>query len=225
MSEIQLIKSGDGSHTLYVESLQEHYHSINGALTESHHIFIKSGLDELPGSRSINILEVGFGTGLNTLLTISRAKDQSRKFQYVAIEPYPVPEEILAKLNYPGLVGGCGERNIFWSLHHVPWDLPHFIADNFILYKLKQKIQDVALQPDRYSLVYFDAFSPVVQPEMWTREVMEKIFCAMEPGGLFLTYSSKGEVRRILSACGFEVEKIAGPPGKREITRATKPKL
>jgi tRNA U34 5-methylaminomethyl-2-thiouridine-forming methyltransferase MnmC len=226
MSEIQLIKSADGSHTLYVESIKEHYHSINGALTESQHIFIKSGLDEISSkTRNVNILEVGFGTGLNALLTLKSNCDFSRKVQYVAIEPYPLSDEILGTLNYPGLIGGCEERNFFWLMHHIPWDVPHFISGNFILFKLKQTIQETELQPDRFSLVYFDAFSPEVQPEMWSKDIMEKIFKAMEPGGLFITYSAKGMVRRTLVACGFEVEKLAGPPGKREITRAKKPGL
>ncbi len=226
MSGIQLVQSGDGSHTLYVESLQEHYHSVNGALTESQHIFIRSGFNALAGlTRRVNILEIGFGTGLNALLTIKENVLLNRSVHYVAVEPFPLDDAILEGLNYPGLVGGCVERNLFWTIHHIPWDVPHFINEQFILYKLKGRIQDLDLQANRFSLVYYDAFSPDVQPEMWTADIFEKIFNAMEPGALLLTYCVKGVVRRTLASCGFAVEKIPGPPGKREITRATKPLL
>ncbi len=223
---IQIITSEDGSHTLFNSAINEHYHSTKGAITESQFIFINNGYEMLPGrSRSINILEIGLGTGLNALLTSIRCEKDNRKVNYVAIEPYPIAVDILSELNYPGLVGSCEERNRFWMIHNVPWEVPHIISDNFILYKIKQRIQEIELQKDRFSLIYFDAFSPEVQPEMWTKDVFEKLFDSMEPGGLLLTYSVQGEMRRVLKTCGFDVVKVPGPPGKREITQASKPKI
>jgi len=216
-----LIITEDGSHTLYVPELNEHYHSIHGAVAESTHIFIEQGFNSLEhGAEAINVLEVGFGTGLNTLLTVLEARERHLKVNYVAIEPYPLNDDILKNLNYPGLVGSCNERVLFWELHHTPWGVPHFLSDDFILLKMQEKIEDISLQPHKFQLVYFDAFSPEIQPELWTTEVFENMHAAMVQGGLLLTYCAKGEVKRSLKAAGFEVEGLAGPPGKREITRA-----
>ncbi len=216
----------DGSQTILNTQINETYHSSHGALTESKHIFIGEGYQTIPGkTRSMTILEVGFGTGLNALLTLVACEKDQRKVHYVAIEPYPLPDEILKQLSYPGLVGSCDERTRFYQMHHIPWGVPYFISDHFILNKLDQKLQDVGFQEDKFNLVYFDAFSPEVQPEMWTEAIFKELFKALQPGGILVTYSVKGEVRRNLKAVGFDVEKIPGPPGKREITRARKPYL
>lgn len=226
MDNLLLQTTDDGSQTILNAHLNETYHSTHGALTESKHIFIGQGYDAIPGkTRSLTILEVGFGTGLNALLTMISCEKDQRKVHYVAVEPYPLTDDILKQLQYPGLVGSCDERTRFYQMHHIPWGVPFFISDHFILNKLDQKLQDLSFQPEKFNLVYFDAFSPEVQPELWTEKVFQELFTALQPGGILVTYSVRGEVRRNLKACGFEVEKIPGPPGKREITRARKPYL
>ncbi|HRY33615.1 MAG TPA: tRNA (5-methylaminomethyl-2-thiouridine)(34)-methyltransferase MnmD [Bacteroidales bacterium] len=222
--ELQLVVTEDGSHTFFNPALNEHYHSINGAIQESRHIFIKHGFQAaVIRKQEMSILEVGFGTGLNTLLTFKENCQRHLKIRYVAIEPEPLGEEHLKLLNYPGKIGSCDERVTFFKIHTTPWDFPYYLSEDFILFKLHEKIQEVLLGEGKFDLVYFDAFSPEVQPEMWQADVFGKIFTAMVPGGLLLTYSAKGEVRRTLKHCGFSVESVPGPPGKREITRAQKP--
>lgn len=224
MDQLQLQQTKDGSPTILNSGLNETYHSINGALTESRHIFIDHGYKAVElRSREINILEVGFGTGLNALLTLVECELDGRKVNYIGIEPFPLGDDILKQLSYPGLVGSCDERTAFYKMHHIPWEMPHYLNDNFILLKLKEKVQDVDFQNDKFNVVYYDAFSPEVQPEMWTKDIFDKLYKAIHPGGLLLTYSAKGEVRRNLKSAGFEVEKVPGPPGKREISRARKP--
>ena len=224
MDTIEVKQTGDGSPTILNTHLNETYHSTNGALTESRHIFIEQGYHAVPGkSRDMAILEVGFGTGLNALLTMVECEKDRRKVNYVGIEPYPLEDVILKQLNYPGLIGSCTERNSFFKMHHIPWEVPFYISDHFILYKIKQKLQDIDFQDGRFSLIYFDAFSPETQPEMWTQTLFSKLYSSLQPGGLLLTYSVKGDVRRNMQSAGFDVEKIPGPPGKREITRAQKP--
>jgi tRNA U34 5-methylaminomethyl-2-thiouridine-forming methyltransferase MnmC len=224
--ELILTKTADGSHTLFVPGLNEHYHSINGAIAESRHIFIEAGFKAVPGkTRTVNLLEVGLGTGLNVLLTFLESERSGRKVNYVALEPFPPAMDLIGQLNYPGLIGSCEERLIFSKIHLIPWEVPHYISENFVLYKIRQGIEQVSLSPDKFNLVYFDAFSPEVQAEMWSAEIFQKIFQSMEPGGILVTYSAKGEIRRTMKAAGFEVEKLPGPAGKREITRAMKPRL
>lgn len=221
--KLELKKTLDGSHTLYVPELNEHYHSINGAIQESRHIFIENGFKSVQLKKpEMSILEVGFGTGLNALLTLKENENRHLKIRYVAVEPEPVDEEYLKKLNYPGLIGSCDERVKFFKIHTTPWDFPYYLTEEFILFKVQEKIQDLTLGEDKYNLVYFDAFSPDVQPEMWTEEVLHKIFTAMTSNSKLLTYCAKGEVKRTLKKVGFVVEGIPGPPGKREITCAIK---
>jgi tRNA U34 5-methylaminomethyl-2-thiouridine-forming methyltransferase MnmC len=219
-----LILTEDGSHTLFHPELNEHYHSTHGAIQESTHIFIEQGFNTHDHvGNTVNVLEVGFGTGLNTLLTVIEARERKLKVNYVSLEPFPLTDDELKGLNYPGLVGSCNERVLFWELHHTPWGQPYYLNDDFILLRIQAKLQDVSLQAARFDVVYFDAFSPEVQPELWTADIFSQVFAAMAPGGLLTTYSAKGEVKRNLAAAGFEVEGIPGPPGKREITRARKP--
>jgi len=226
MDTLELKPTGDGSPTILNTTINESYHSTNGALTESRHIFIDQGYHAVPGkSRDMTILEVGFGTGLNALLTMVECEKEKRKVNYIGIEPFPLEDELLKQLTYPGLVGSCTERSSFYKMHHIPWEVPFYISDHFILYKIKQKLQEVDFQEGKFNLVYFDAFSPETQPELWTLPVFAKLFASLQPGGILITYSVKGEVRRSLKSVGFDVEKIPGPPGKREITRAQKPLL
>lgn len=218
---LKLIFTEDGSHTLAVPGINEHYHSVHGAVSESQHVFINSGLKQvIPDKKSIHILEIGFGTGLNTLLTLIELSGKNIFCEYTGIELYPVPEEIYSLLNYPALLGIPDK--IFHSLHQCSWNEKKNISDSFILHKIQTSAMGIQLNKSYYDLVYFDAFGPDKQPEMWSEEIFRKIFDSMKTGGILTTYSTKGSVKRILKASGFSIEKLQGPAGKREILRAVK---
>lgn len=215
--------TADGSHTLFVPELNEHYHSTHGALQESELVFIENGLHHItPCIKEINLLEVGFGTGLNALLSVLEAKKQRRKINYIAIEPYPVDKEILANLNFASAIGGTESAGYFNKIHESSWVYPEFLSDYFILSKIHAKLEDVSLKDEQFHLVYFDAFGPDVQPELWTEQVFAQLFRCMKINGVLVTYSCKGTVKRALKAAGFTIEKLPGPAGKREVLRATK---
>lgn len=216
---IQLITTSDGSHTLYVQELDEHYHSIHGAVQESNIIFIGAGFDRCHAD-PLNIFEVGFGTGLNTLLTALRSMSGRREVNYTAIEKYPVGETITSSLNHHLYAGESG-KDLSDLIHSAPWDRWVNICNNFNLRKINGDISGYPLS-GKYELIYFDAFGPDKQPEMWTPGVFSAIASVTEKGGALVTYSAKGEVKRNLKACGFEVTLLPGPPGKRQIIRAVK---
>lgn len=219
----EIILTGDGSTTLYNLQIQQHFHSIHGAINESEIVFIKNGLEEvLKQERSINILEVGMGTGLNVLCSVLKSKTLKVKMNYVAIEPNPLPKEVIAQLNYAEVIGSSEAKGYFNKIHNAGWRYPSFLSDYFILSKMHAKLEDVELSDDQFHLIYFDAFDPHVQPEMWTREVFSKLYSCMKVNGVLVTYSTKGEVRRTMTTCGFALEKLEGPKGKREVLRATK---
>ena len=220
---IQLVLTGDGSHTLYIPELNEHYHSTYGALTESLHVFIRSGLDCFAGSREISIFETGFGTGLNALLTALSVMRSGMKVWYFAVEKYPVDPEIVKQLNYPHLLKDAeiDAEALFNAIHEADWETTTEIHPCFHLKKMKGDM--CSFVPDgSYDLVYFDAFAPDKQPEIWTGEIMQRLVSSMKPGGIFTTYCVKGSVKRILRDCGLTLEKLPGPPGKREILRGTR---
>lgn len=219
----QLITTADGSHTLFVPQLSEHYHSVHGAVQESEHVFIRAGLLALPtGLPSVNLLEIGFGTGLNAFLTyIYNLPFAQRHITYTGIEAYPLEPHIAMELNYPELVNANGHRVVFHSLHTSLWEQEISIAPNFTLLKKQIQLQDLQLLP-QYHLIYFDAFAPSAQPELWTAAVFEQMYRALLPGGLLCTYCAKGVVKRTLKEVGFTIEPLPGPPGKREMTRAIK---
>ncbi len=221
--KITLETTSDGSHTLFVPGLNEHYHSVNGALQESELVFIHNGLHYMPVcTKEINLLEVGFGTGLNALLTVLEAKKQRRKINYIAIEPEPVDPELVEKLNYPERIGGTEAAGYFRKLHEAGWVYPSFLSDYFIISKIHAKLEEISLKDEQFHLVYFDAFGPDVQPELWTVQVFEQLFRCMKSGGVLVTYSCKGTVKRALLSAGFTIEKLPGPAGKREVLRAVK---
>lgn len=216
----ELIITADGSHTIYLPEMNEHFHSVNGAIAESRHIFIQRGLEPLlNGNKEIQILEMGFGTGLNAFLTCLKAKRTEVKIGYDALETFPLEEDLWKKLNYPKLLG---ERKLFDRLHQAPWGRKVSIKKCFDLTKINDSIE--AFQPlnKRYKLVYFDAFAPSKQEEVWQEAVFKKIFGAMQEDGILITYAASGKFRRSLKACGFLMEPLGGPEGKREITRAIK---
>ena len=225
MYKVILQTTADGSHTLFVPELNEHYHSTNGAIQESGIVFIQNGLHYLPEClNEINILEVGFGTGLNALLTVLFAKKQRRKINYVAVEPNPLEPELLVELNYPSLIGSTEAEGYFKKLHEASWVYPAFLSDYFIISKIQAQLEEIALRDEQFHLVYFDAFGPEVQPELWTEQVFIQLYKCMKPDGILVTYSCKGIVKRALKAAGFIIEKLPGPVGKREVLRAVKRK-
>jgi tRNA U34 5-methylaminomethyl-2-thiouridine-forming methyltransferase MnmC len=219
----ELLVTADGSHTLYVPELKENYHSGFGAHTESQHIFIQGGLlkafSEFRGT--LRILEAGFGTGLNALLSLDAAARYQRKLHYTGIEAYPLPGELISQLNYT--TDRYQEHyDAFIAMHRAPQGQETLITPGFRLIRHSSRLETFT-PDDTFHLCYFDAFAPDIQPELWTQQIFSKIFHALIPGGLLLTYSCKGEVRRNMKACGFQVEKLPGPPGKREYLRAQKP--
>jgi tRNA U34 5-methylaminomethyl-2-thiouridine-forming methyltransferase MnmC len=215
----QIIKTFDGSDTIFVPELNEHYHSIHGAVQESSFIFINHGFIFCK-AEPLNIFEVGFGTGLNALLTALNSVAGVREVNYTSIEKYPLSNKIIGSLNHPHFAGKNG-KDIYNSIHSSPWNMTVNICKNFNLTKI---IGDFTRTPlsGKYDLIYFDAFGPDKQPEMWTKEMFMGIASVTSRGGVFVTYSAKGEVKRNLKACGFEVHLLPGPPGKRQIIRGIK---
>lgn len=274
----------DGSHTLYVPELNEHYHSTHGAMQESTHIFIREGMihrlqlqpsgqpkqqlqpklqhgpegqqqlspeESLQTTHEINLLEIGFGTGLNALLTLLEAKKKGINVFYQSLERYPISVEAAQKLNYPAMLnqvekaeeeksnasiqskqknyvevelGNNTLQELFLRLHTSPWEKAVAITPGFTL--LKQQIdfsRPATFVPERgFDLIYYDAFAPEKQPEMWTQEIFNHLYSLSNQGAILTTYCAKGVVRRMLQSAGFRVERLPGPPGKREILRATK---
>lgn len=220
--DLQVITTGDGSHSIYNGALDEVYHSRNGAIAESEHIFIRAGFDRvLDGERALHVLEVGFGTGLNALMTAVRCVEIPVQVWYQAFEPSPLPLRLTRELNYAGMLGGDACR--YWEkMHSAPNKQWHTVHDHFQLCLIAQPVEEPTLPNNHFDLVYFDAFAPSIQPELWSAEVFGKLHAALKTKGVLVTYSAMGEVRRNLIRAGFSVERLPGPPGKREMLRATK---
>lgn len=217
-TEIEI--TADGSHTLFVPEMNEHYHSVNGAVQESMHIFINTGLRYSPKSE-LNIFEVGFGTGLNAYLTALEAEQSNRLIRYTSIEAYPIDIELANKLNYPLQFGG--NQELFAKLHEVSWNLEEKITDFFSLKKVEADFTHFDFESiQNIDLVYFDAFAPEKQNDMWSQELFDNLYNVMNSDGILVTYCAKGVVRRMMQQSGFIVERLPGPPGKREMLRATK---
>lgn len=217
---MKLERTADGSYTLYVPELDEHYHSVKGALTESRHIFIDMGLKHASAAEP-RILEIGLGTGLNCFLTLLEAGESQRKIHYTGIERYPLDLETIARLDYPTIIGRGHEADYF-AIHEAPWGKDEPLSPWFTLHKIEGDFTRYTF-PKGYDIIYFDAFAPEKQPEMWEQSLFDGLYRALNEGGILTTYCAKGVVRRMLQAAGFRVERLAGPPGgKREILRATK---
>ena len=213
-------KTADGSWTLYIPELDEHYHSVKGALTESQHIFIEMGLKHATVD-SPRILEIGLGTGLNCFLTLLAAEETNRHVHYTGIERYPLGEEIVRQLDYPSVIARGHEAD-YWAIHRASWGEDVVLTPWFTLHKLEGDFTCDAFG-EGYDIIYFDAFAPEKQPEMWEQSLFDKLYNVLNDGGILTTYCAKGAVRRMLQAAGFKVERLPGPPGgKREILRATK---
>ncbi|MDH6309124.1 tRNA U34 5-methylaminomethyl-2-thiouridine-forming methyltransferase MnmC [Dysgonomonas sp. PFB1-18] len=218
----EIILTADGSHTLFVPELDEHYHSVNGAIQESTHIFINIGLHQVQ-KETIRIFEVGFGTGLNAFLTLTDEYTKEKTIHYTAIEAYPLPLEIITKLNYAEQYPTSGQL-LFQGLHKAEWDKVVKITPYFRLKKLTGDLTsfDYNLIEESVDIIYFDAFAPDKQPDMWTQDIFDRMYAITAPQGVLVTYCAKGSVRRMMQQAGYKVERLPGPPGKREMLRATK---
>lgn len=239
-SIVELKNTREGIHTLHHKKLNESYHSLHGSLQESMHVFIDNGFNARIYSSSckpLSILEMGFGTGLNALLTFRENLKLNRCIHYTTVEAYPLPMNFLNRLNYFDFIEPA-LKPLFMQMHECNWfentnlRFPDGIKNHnssrkvrpesfFTLYKIQADMLELQLE-DSYDLVYYDAFSPAHQPELWTFEVMKKIYDACNPGAVLVTYCAKGEVKRTLKKAGFKVETLPGPNGKREIIRTIK---
>ena len=221
----QIIVTNDGSHTLLDENFNEHYHSVHGAIGESEYIFIEQGLKkvlkpEIHEESVINIFEVGFGTGLNAFLTLLFVKNTNFVIKYTSIEKSPLDSSIWQSLNYPDCLNPVYKED-FEQLHQVDWNKIHIITPSFTLLKVLADLEAYSFNK-KYDLVYFDAFSPKSQPELWSEKIFRKINDNIKFNGVLVTYSASGQVRRNLINSGFLVEKIKGPLNKRHMLRAIK---
>jgi tRNA U34 5-methylaminomethyl-2-thiouridine-forming methyltransferase MnmC len=215
-------KTADGSDSLFVSEIEEHYHSTFGAVQESLHVFIKTGLNEKRIS-PLTLFEVGFGTGLNAFLTLLDTLKTRQVIHYIAIEKFPIPRETWEMLNYPQILSE-NDSCFFAEMHKIPWNVKVDITENFSLTKINGDLTSFNLNHlPAFDLIFFDAFSPEKQPELWDISIFKRLFTNTAPSGKLVTYCSKGAVRRALQESGYIVERIPGPPGKREILRATKP--
>jgi len=225
MSTIQIIETGDGSHTLINEELNETYHSRHGARRESEHVFVQHGLlhwlSAHPQSSPVKILEVGLGTGLNAWLSVLEAKNRPAvQFYYTALEPYPLEESLTKQLNYTAQHDQTAQE-YFAAVHQSAWNQPEPILGNFTLKKRQVQLQDAEFD-EIYDVIYFDAFAPNKQPELWEKPIIKKTTDLLNIGGIWVTYSAKGQLKRDLKSLGLEVETLPGPPGKAEMVRAVK---
>ncbi|MCW5908373.1 MAG: tRNA (5-methylaminomethyl-2-thiouridine)(34)-methyltransferase MnmD [Chitinophagales bacterium] len=225
---MQIITTKDGSHTLFSEQFNEIYHSRHGALQESLHVFVRHGLDDvlqsgLPNNTSpLRIFEVGFGTGLNALLTMLEAEKKNLPIDYETIELYPIAINVIKELNYTQQLGYEFCYGPYHSLHLCRWNEWHPITPYFRFKKNNASLIEFSLPGNSLHLIYFDAFAPEHQPEMWTAEVFRKMYGALVAGGKMVTYCSKSSVQRAMKEAGFTVQKLQGPPGKREMVQAVK---
>jgi tRNA U34 5-methylaminomethyl-2-thiouridine-forming methyltransferase MnmC len=217
--ERELRITEDGSHTIFVSSLDEPYHSIHGALQESEHVFINQGFKSI-ATTYIRILEIGFGTGLNIALTLAESNRERSIVDYHAIEKYPLDYQEYTKLNFWKKIDAVTHEE-FLEIHNSPWGKKIDLNDHFTLHKEQSDFR--TMNPEGlFDLVYFDAFDPQKQPYLWSEEVFSHISEHVKTGGILVTYSAKGSVRRALKVCGFVVEKVPGPPGKREMIKAVR---
>lgn len=217
---MQIEQTADGSYTLFVPELNEHYHSVKGALTESQHIFINMGLKHSSVPEP-HILEIGFGTGLNAFLSLLEAEKSHRKVHFTTIERYPLDIDTIRSMNYPAQIAP-DYSTVYETLHTAIWNKDAQITDYFTLHKIEADFTHYQFSTG-YDVIYFDAFAPEKQPEMWSQELFNQLYSVLNKGGILTTYCAKGVIRRMLLAAGFIVERLPGPPGgKREILRATK---
>lgn len=223
----KIIKTADGSDTITIDELDVTYHSRHGAVEESMHVFINAGLDyfhkQHPEQTNIRLFEMGLGTGLNVLLSCAYVKGENISIEYTAIEQHPLTGNEFTGLNYVDLVEGINIE-LFERIHDSSWGMQNAITDKISLHKVHDDLKNYTTS-NKYDVVYYDAFAPAAQPELWTVDVFSKLYNMMSDNGVLVTYCSKGIVRRAMISAGFTVEKLQGPPGKREMLRARKTAL
>lgn len=216
----EIIQTKDGSTSILLPDWNETYHSKFGAIQEAKHVFIKNGLSLFEG-KSVSVLEIGFGTGLNAFITYLEAKNANQKIDYTGVEAYPVSEEDALKMNYVSELEAESYEEIFLKMHVSDWNEKVILDSNFTLEKQNKKFQEIA-EEQKYDLIYFDAFGFRVQPELWSLEIFQIMFKALKPNGILVTYACRSSIKNAMKESGFEVEKLNGPPGKREMLRARK---
>ena len=216
----EIIVTNDGSNSLYIPEMDETYHSVHGAIQEARHVFIENGL-KLVDKSEINVFEVGFGTGLNAFLSAQFSSDSNCDISYHTIEAFPVEVELVNSLNYKDLISE--DSSLFNRIHSVDWEIESAITETFKLIKIEAKMESFQPKMAFYHIVFFDAFGPRVQSEMWSILILQKMYDCLMPKGKLVTYCAQGQFKRDLKAIGFEVKTVSGPPGKREMTIAIKP--
>ncbi|MEL7122283.1 MAG: tRNA (5-methylaminomethyl-2-thiouridine)(34)-methyltransferase MnmD [Bacteroidota bacterium] len=222
MAEDKIFETQDGSHSILSYKYGVSYHSKYGAIQESLHVFLKSALHEVAlNKKAIRILEIGFGTGLNALLTFAKAQQHDLNIYYEAIEAYPITVEQAKELNFATLLEEPMLQDFFLEMHKSPWDEIVQLYENFQLKKVNSLFENVSYKGG-FDIIYFDAFAPSAQPELWEESILQAMYDALDENGIFVTYCAKGIVKRRLKAVGFSVESLPGPPGKREMTRGRK---
>jgi len=215
----ELRETADGSMTIYLPEMDEHYHSYHGALQEAKHVFIENGIQRFPKKDTITVFELGLGTGLNALLTAIWAERNLQKVAYFGLEAFPVEPEMNFEMKYDSLIKDYQSKDLFTKIIVAPWEAKTEISDFFQLCKCQSKIQALLIN-QKFDIIYFDAFGPRAQEEMWDFEILKKTTSMLNPDGLFVTYCAKGQLKRDLKTLGLKVETLPGPPGKREMTIA-----
>ncbi len=216
----EILQTLDGSTTIHLPDWNESYHSKHGAIQEAYHVFIQNGLNTFNG-QPVSILEMGFGTGLNAFITFLESKKSNQKIDYHGIEAYPISTNEISQMNYVSELNATSETTIFDLIHECDWQTTIEISSLFTLTKRQQFFEQIE-DEDKFDLIYFDAFGYRVQPELWSTEIFRKMYKALKSNGTLVTYAARGVVKRSLIEVGFTVEKLPGPPGKREMFRATK---
>lgn len=219
----KIIVTQDNSKTLLIPDINETYHSTKGALNEAKHVFMTAGIDFVTGKNPLRIFELGFGTGLNVLVTIDKIWNQPLHINYYSLEKYPLDFELVRDLEYPDLFKNSAINEINETIHNCPWESEQRIRPNFALTKLKGDIKELNTNDLAVDLIFYDAFGPKVQPDLWSVEVLKKMHLILTKNGVLVTYCAQGQFKRNLKEAGFRVENLPGPPGKREMTRAIKP--
>lgn len=215
-----IIQTRDGSTTIHIEGWDECYHSRFGAIQEAQHVFIKNGL-ALFENKTVSILEIGFGTGLNAFITFLESKKLNQNINYVGVEGFPISADEVVSMNYVSELNAEKESDIFKLIHNCSWEEQIILREDFFLTKRQQFFADIE-DVEKFDLIYFDAFGYSVQPELWSTAIFQKMHNALKPNGVLVTYAARGVIKRSMIEVGFTVEKLQGPPGKREMFRAKK---
>ena len=219
MAYNQLIITKDGSHSLFSQKHGVSYHSKYGAIQETQHVFINAGFHHKIPTPSLSILGIGFGTGLNAFMTFLESKKRDVDVNYIGVEAYPLSMETINEFNFSEILKE--KENIFQKIHELDWEKPHVLNNHFQLTKMKMMIEDITFK-NQFDLIYFDAFGPGSQPELWEEPILQKMYEALKIDGVLTTYCAKGSVKRSLKKVGFTIEALPGPPGKREMNRGIK---